>query len=71
MRGARVANVPAHLALVGATGEIAHAHRRPPEFNHQGDKVPVGSRVTLALWHPEYIDQFWTLIARRVHLFTF
>jgi hypothetical protein len=24
----------------------------------KGGKVPIAARVTLALWHPEYIDQF-------------
>jgi hypothetical protein len=45
-----------HLLLVAATRQVSHAHCRLPEFNHQGGKVPVGSRATLALWHPEYID---------------
>jgi hypothetical protein len=24
----------------------------------KGGKVPIAARVTLALWHPEYFDQF-------------
>ena len=64
-----MANIPAHLLLVAATRQVSHAHCRPPEFNHHGDKVPISTHGTLALWHPEYIDQFWILIARAVEPF--
>src|ERR1700687_1840675 len=55
--GTRVADVPANLFSVPASCEVTNANSGPAKLSHQGRKVPVSACSTLALLHPQNIQQ--------------
>ena len=57
MRTSRFSTVPANLLLEPAAVEITDANWSPAKFSHQGRKVPISTRSTLALWHLEDVYQ--------------